>query len=68
MVEQTIANVEHEDAPAADKTSVMPRVLLKRMTDAISTQVGLCEIRMNLFVWGLFNNDRSKGNHTSENS
>lgn len=68
MVEQIIANVEREDASVADKTPVMQRVLVKRMTDAISTHIGLCEIRMNLFLWGLFRNDGKKESRTAENS
>ena len=62
MADQMVANREEGDTVAADRTAGTPKELLKRMKDAISTNIGLYEIRMNLFLWGLFKMGRQKEN------
>ncbi len=62
MGKQVIANREQETTMATDKLLTMPQGLVKRMKNAISTNIGLYEIRMNLFLWGLFRIGRQKEN------
>ncbi len=62
MEKQVIANGEQENTIVPDKPLIMPQGLVKRMKNAISTNVGLYEIRMNLFLWGLFRIGRQKEN------
>ena len=62
MEKQLLANREEEAAVAAARTSGAPKELVKRMKNAISTNIGLYEIRMNLFLWGLFRMGRQKEN------
>ena len=62
MADQMVAHREEEDAVAADGTAGTPTELIKRMKDAISTNIGLYEIRINLFLWGLFRMGRQKEN------
>ncbi len=62
MEKQVIANREQVSEIVADKPPIMPQGLVKRMKDTISTNIGLYEIRMNLFLWGLFRMGRQKEN------
>ncbi|MHC4167183.1 MAG: hypothetical protein ACYSWQ_09530 [Planctomycetota bacterium] len=62
MEKQLLANREQESAIAADRPLIMAQGLVKRMKNAISTNIGLYEIRMNLFLWGLFRMGRQKEN------
>ena len=54
MADQILANREEKGALTADRIPDTPKELVKRMRDAISTNIGLYEIHMNLFLWGLF--------------
>jgi len=60
MEKQVIANTEPQDAIVADKRLTIPQGLARRMKDAISTNIGLYEIRVNLFLWGLFRTTSQK--------
>jgi len=62
MEKQVLADSEQEGAIVADVPPDTPKELVKRMKNAISTNIGLCEIRMNLFLWGLFRVGRQKEN------
>ena len=62
MEKQILADGEQQSAVVADRPLIMPRGLVKRMKNAISTNIGLYEIRMNLFLWGLFRMGRQKEN------
>ena len=62
MEKQVLANREGKSAVAADRTASTPKELVKRMRNAISTNIGLYEIRMNLFLWGLFRMGKQKEN------
>ncbi len=62
MEKQVIASRQRETTVATDKPLTMLRGLVGRMKDAISTNIGLYEIRMNLFLWGLFRTGRQKEN------
>ena len=62
MEKQLLANREDKGAVAADRKSGAPKELVRRMKNAISTNIGLYEIRMNLFLWGLFRMGRQKEN------
>ena len=62
MEKQLLANRENKRAMAADRSPGAPKELVKRMKNAISTNIGLYEIRMNLFLWGLFRMGRQKEN------
>lgn len=57
-----LANNEEKSAVAADRTAGTPKALIQRMKHAVSTNIGLYEIRMNLFLWGLFRADKQKEN------
>lgn len=62
MAKQIPFNIEQENAIAADKPLITQRRLAERMKNAISTNIGLYEIRMNLFLWELFRPARQKEN------
>ena len=62
MEKQVLANREGKSAVAADRAASTPKELVKRMRNAISTNIGLYEIRMNLFLWGLFRTGKQKEN------
>ena len=62
MEKRLLANRENKGDVAADSKPGAPKELVKRMRNAISTNIGLYEIRMNLFLWGLFRMGRQKGN------
>jgi len=62
MADQMLANKEEVGAAAAVRTADTPKALVKRMTSAISTNIGLYKIRMNLFLWGLFRMDKHEEN------
>ena len=62
MANQILANRREEGLLIADRTAAAPKTLVERMKDAISTNIGLYEIRMNLFLWGLFRTGRQKEN------
>ena len=61
MEEQLLANGE-EAAVAAARMASSPKDLVKRMKNAISTNIGLYEIRVNLFLWDLFKMARQRDN------
>jgi hypothetical protein len=62
MADQMLANKEEAGALATHRTSGTPKELVKRVRNAVSTNIGLYEIRMNLFLWGLFRTGRQKEN------
>jgi len=62
MADQILANREEAGALTTYRTSGTPKALVKRMKNAISTNIGLYEIRMNLFLWGLFRMGKQKEN------
>ena len=62
MEKQLLANREDKGDVAADRSSGAPKELVKRVKSAISMNIGLYEIRMNLFLWGLFRMGRQKEN------
>ncbi|MHC4353964.1 MAG: hypothetical protein ACYS0H_14745 [Planctomycetota bacterium] len=62
MEKQLLANREQQSVFVADKPAGTPREFVRRMKNAISTNIGLYEIRMNLFLWGLFRMGRQKEN------
>ena len=62
MEKQLLANREDKGAVAADRKPGAPKELVKRMKSAISTNIGLYEIRMNLLLWGLVRMGRQKEN------
>ena len=62
MEKQVIANTEPQDAIVADKRLTIPRGFVRRTKDVISTNIGLYEIRVNLFLWGLFRTTGQKDN------
>ena len=62
MEEQVIARTEQQDATVADKRLTIPRGFVRRTKDVISTNIGLYEIRVNLFLWGLFRTTSQKDN------
>jgi len=62
MADQILANREEKGALTADRTPGTPKEFVNRVKNAISTNIGLCEIRMNLFLWGLFRMRRQKEN------
>ena len=59
MAKQIPFNIEQE---TTDKPLISQRGLVERMKNAISTNIGLYEIRMNLFLWDLFRTARQKEN------
>jgi hypothetical protein len=61
MANQTAFNMEHENT-TPDRPLIRQRGPVERMKNAISTSIGLYEIRMNLFLWELFRPARQKGN------
>ncbi len=67
MAEQTPIDSE-KGAVVSDKTPITPRRFVKRVRNTISTNIGLYEIRMNLFIWGLFRLSKEKKNQPSENA
>ena len=62
MEKQLFAGREQESAIAADRPLIIPRGLVKRMKNAISINIGLYEIRVNLFLWDLFRMARQREN------
>jgi len=62
MADQMLANKEEVGALTTYRTSGAPKALVKRVKNVISTNIGLYEIRMNLFLWGLFRTGRQKEN------
>ena len=70
MADQMLANKEEVGVLATHRASGTPKAFVKRMKNAISTNIGLYEIRMNLFIWGLFRMGRQKeiGNIQKEQS
>ncbi len=62
MADQMLANKEEAGALATHRIPGAPKELAKRVKNAISTNIGLYEIRMNLFLWGLFRTGRQKEN------
>ena len=62
MEKQVTATREQEGAMALDRPLAMPRGLVERLKNTISTNIGLYEIRMNLFIWNLLRMVRQKNN------
>ena len=62
MEERVLANADGRVAVAAAATAGEPKGLVKRLKATVSTNIGLYEIRMNLFLWGLFRMGRQKEN------
>jgi len=60
MVEQVLDNEKEEVGMAPDKSGT-PIPLFQRLKNAVSTNIGLYEIRLNIFLWSLFRADRQKG-------
>ena len=67
MAKQTPIDSE-KGALVADKTPTTPRAFVKRVRNTISTNIGLYEIRMNLFLWWLFRLSREKKSQPTENA
>jgi hypothetical protein len=61
MEKQLLGNGE-EAAVAEARTASPSQELVKRVKNAISTNIGLYEIRVNLFLWGLFRATSQKDN------
>ena len=60
MANETLAEVAQKDILTANGALVKPRSLVRHISNVVSTNVGLYEIRINLLLWRLFKMSKQK--------